>query len=64
MKYNFGEQRGLAVKRPPGNQEVGGSNHTAVHVGRKMKIGPLEAPCTECAPIVHHDLSARPANKC
>ena len=55
-----GGQGGLVVKRPPGNQKVGGSNPTWQEK-RKMDIG--IAPCTEGAPMVHQDLSGRLADQ-
>ena len=37
-------QRGLAVKRPSGNQKVRGSNPTAVMQVEKRKIGHWDSP--------------------
>ena len=61
--YNLGGQRGLVVKRPPGNQEVGVRTPLQPwREKRKLDIG--EPPCTKCAPIVQQDLSERPAEQC
>ena len=54
-------QSGLVVKRPPGNQEVGGFEPHYSNAGGKSKNGHGIAPCTEDAPMVHQDLSGRPA---
>ena len=51
------------AKRPPGNQEVRGSNPTAAMQVEKRKMGIGIAPCTEGAPMVHQDLSGRPADQ-
>ena len=56
-------QGGLVVKRPPGNQKVGGSNPTTATWQEKRKMDIGIAPCTEGAPMVHQDLSGRPADQ-
>ena len=51
------------VKRPPGNQEVGGSNPTAAIQIEKWKMDIGIAPCIEGAPMVQQDLSGRSAEQ-
>ena len=55
-----GGQDSLVVKHPPGNQKVGGSIPTAAMQVENEK---WEVPCTEVAPMVHQDLSGRPADQ-
>ena len=58
-----GGQGGVVVKRPPGNQKVGGSKPTTATCQEKRKMDIGIAPCTEGAPVVHQDLSGRPADQ-